>query len=351
MYFMKKMTIMLMTLFFLFFFWYPSKSNGEENESPINVYPIYPENQLKEVKGYYHLQVNPGEEQTIYIDIENFSDKEQMVLVYPVDAYTGPTGGIRYEEQMKEEESRLLHADLALSKYISKQEITIPPKQVERVSLSVKVPDVEGGTFIGGIRVAMASPDNQDQDEATAKDQANVVIDNKITFTVGIQLDLPTEVQPNFSFEGVEIRTTSTGRNLAINMVNDAQMILRGTTGTYRVVYKDDQELFQGEFDEFTMVPNSVIHFPVKWESEVLEPGEYKVFLTANVMGKEIEEVRTLRIENQEAEKHAQQAEDFYLEVSDEEKTSVPVWIWVVGVVGILLLLGFVYWLGTRKRV
>lgn len=319
---------------------------GQETESLITVYPVYPDNQSLDHRGYYHLDVEGGQEQTVYIDIENHTDDEVIVEVYPVDSFTAPTGGILYSEEMDEEESRILSPDLAISNFITtEREITIPPNTVESVPFTIFVPDVESGQFIGAIRVVASVPDEDEEvDENT--DNANVVIKNRISFTTAVQLDLPQEAESDFSFGETNVRTRPANRELLIEMINNAQIILRGTTGKYRVVY-EEEELFSGEIQEFTMVPNTAIYFPVPWETEHIDPGEYTVFLTANVLGEELEEVRTFTIETEKSREHE---ELIVGEITEASAPSIPVWLWIIGGVGIVVLLGFGYWLGARGK-
>ncbi|MBU8906714.1 WxL protein peptidoglycan domain-containing protein [Desertibacillus haloalkaliphilus] len=337
---MKKVLISFILMVFTLSF--PLFTYGQENVSPITVYPVLPENQIGQ-QTYYHLSVEPGQEQTIYIEVDNVSNDEQHVMLTAVDSFTGPQGGILYEEEMDPSISRLLYPDLALSNFLSiPEEVTIAPGETERIPIELEVPTIESGTMIGAVRILAIGTD-EDEGEIDQEDIANVTIRNRISFITAIQLDLPDQPEANFSFGEVGTRTAPTGTELVVEMTNDAQMILRGTTGTYEVEFEGEQ-LFAGEWDEFTMVPNSQISFPVLWEADELAPGEYTVRLQANVLGKEINEIRTFTIEREQAREHEQQQQQDVI-----TETAIPWWVWVLGAVLLVVVFAVAFLLGRRK--
>ncbi|MEH7381969.1 DUF916 domain-containing protein [Bacillus sp. JJ1533] len=340
---MKKLYVFVIMLFLMIGL-YPTSIFGE-NTSPISVSPVLPENQVKEISSYFYLQVEPNQQQILHFNVQNLSDKEQTVKLFPVDAFTLPTGGIFYEEKSETDDSQLLEPTLAISNFITIPEtVTVPPNSSKQVAITVKVPNVTEGTFVGAIRAVGLS----DQEQQVETGETNVTIRNQITFTTGIVLELPNQPNPQFSFGEVGIRTNPPTTELWFELFNKAQMVLRGTTISYEVIYQDEV-LFSGTTEAITMVPNTVIRFPVEWQYGELEPGTYQVNLSANVMGEEIQHEESFEVEDEQTEEHEQNLEQADTEHT-QTGTSLPWWIWVVGGVVLILVFLMAYLLGKRNR-
>ncbi|MBU9711364.1 WxL protein host-binding domain-containing protein [Evansella tamaricis] len=167
----------------------------------------------------------------------------------------------------------------------------------------------------------MEEIENQEDEEG----DIGFIIRNEITFTLAVQLDLPGTPDPNFAMGEVGINIHPSGPELYTEFINDAQMILRGTHGQYSIENESGEELFEGDFEPFTMVPQSEIRFPVP---NHLEPGLYNVNITANVMDEEINAERTFEIVAEQVREYEEIREDAY---PVEPQTGIPVWVWIVG--------------------
>ena len=72
----------------------PPVAASEATELPMSIKAILPANQKAGVNGYFDLQVNPDEKQTIYIEIKNNKSEDivvnlsrQMLIPKPPEAY------------------------------------------------------------------------------------------------------------------------------------------------------------------------------------------------------------------------------------------------------------------------
>ncbi|MDG5789622.1 DUF916 domain-containing protein [Evansella sp. AB-P1] len=322
------------------------KTSAQEMDAPFSVEAILPDTQIEGASGYYHLQVNPGDEQTIHARIQNKRDHDITVHVLPLNSYTAPAGGIFYEESIESENTKLLGNATLMSELLNVDPfVELSANETVEVPIHILVPDTDEGTYLGGLLFASVGEDVLEEIENQEDEEGDIgfIIRNEITFTLAVQLDLPETPDPNFAMGDVGINIHPSGPEMYMEFINDAQMILRGTHGHYNVENENGEELFEGDFEPFTMVPQSEIRFPVPWQHESLEPGVYNVSISANVLDEEVTAERTFEIEGEQVREYEEIREDVPL----EQSKTIPVWVWVIGGV---VVAGIFYWLGARRK-
>ncbi len=308
----------------------------------INV--ILPVNQKAGVTGYFNLQINSGEKQTIYIEIINNKSEDIVVNLMPTNAYTHPAGGIIYEAKMDNPATSLLDDSFALSKSISMaSEVTIKAKQTVKVPIEVTVPNMNQGTVMGGVQIWESTVPSQQTNETVKEDTFELKVITNTVFAVAIQLDFPEQASPAFSFGKAGFNPV--GPNVFIEMRNDAAMIQRQISGVYKVTNKDGQELFAGKFEPMIMAPKTQINFPMHWDSSVLEPGKYTLSITGNVAGKEIIAEESFDISNAAVENYAERANQPIAQT--QTQAGIPYWVAMAAVVIIGALM---FWFIKRNK-
>lgn len=307
----------------------------------MTVKPILPENQKAGVTGYFNLLVNSGDKQTIYIQITNNKKEDIVVIFAPANAYTRPEGGIFYDTEIDSPETILFDKFFALPNYISiDNEVIIKPNETVKVPIEVTVPDMKSGSILGGLLINEKTPASEDIKEETKKDEAKFKVITKTVFAVAIQLDLPNTPTPAFSFGKAGFNLD--GPSIFIEMRNDAPMIQNQIYGEYKVTQKDGQELFAGKFEPIIMAPKTQMNFPMHWDSSILEPGKYTLYITANVAGKEIIAEENFDIKNATVKKYAEK------ENQPIAKTETRTFYFII-ILGGFILGGFMFWLGKKK--
>ncbi|UCZ52145.1 DUF916 domain-containing protein [Bacillus shivajii] len=317
----------------------------QEMDAPFTVEPILPNNQVEGVGGYYHLQVEPNDEQTVYVRIENKRDHNISVQLLPINAYTAPTGGILYEAFIESERTNLLDEAVLMSNLLELESLVeLSAHEEKEIPIHITVPENDSGTFLGGILFASVNDDTLEDIEVEEEEgDIGFIIRNEITFSIAVQLDLPEDAEPEFHVGDVGLNIRPIGPELYFEFINEGQMILRGTEGEYEIENEEGDELFSGEIPPFTMVPASEIRYPVTWENEAFGPGVYHIFAKINVLGEEITIERTLEVENEEVREY----EEVRAVSPEPIQTGIPSWIWaaVGGVIAVIF-----YWLGSRKK-
>lgn len=343
---MRKLRNMLISLFtivtILCISIYPHEVKAETAEKPMSIKAILPDNQKDGVKGYFNLQVKPGEKQTIYTEITNNKNKDIIASLMSTDAYTQPTGGIFYDSNLDSPETSIIDNSFALSKNISMdKEIPIKANQTVKVPIDITIPNVNEGTYLGGILIGEKAEPEKQTDEKVEKDVAKFKVITKTVFALAVQLDLPEQVESDFSFGKAGFN--SDGPSVFIEMVNNAALIQREISGEYKVSKKDGEELFTGKFDPILMAPKTKINFPMKWESSVLEQGKYTLSMTANVEGEEVLVEEDFNIDNDEVKKYAERTD----QPIAQTQGGIPYWVAIVALVIVGLV---VYWLARRGK-
>ena len=312
----------------------PINAFAQDEVAPLEIEPIYPDNQQTETQGYFNLLVESGDTQTIKLRVTNNSDRELTLTGSTANAYTHPTGGMLYGTDINSESSRLLEDAVLLVDLIKVEEaITVPSQSTVNVPVDISVPEQDGQTFLGAV-VLTTEPTSSEMEEITEEDSANVVLNTETSYTVAIQLNLPNETPPDFSL-GKAGFINETGQ-LFIKMTNNAQMIQEEIIGTYSVT-NQGTELFSGEIPSFKMAPKSQIRYQISWTNETLDDGTYTLNLNGTAGGEEFSASETFTIEN----KDIREFEEKNLPNTNTSDNRIPIWVWIIGAVvfGILMFI------------
>ncbi|GAA0454300.1 DUF916 domain-containing protein [Alkalibacillus silvisoli] len=327
-------------LIFLFLFC-ASMTVSAEQTSPVSINLIYPDNHIESTTGYFDLNVEPGEQQEVHVELINNRDEELTVIIEGADAYTDPNGGIMYGQNLESFNSSLLQDAYEMSLYIDVPgEIVIEPLARKTVPIKVDVPDLIGQTVLGGLRFVV--PSQREDTEETGDDEARFIIQTDLVYAIATQLNLPEQVESNFTFNGAGF-LSSTGE-VYIGMQNDAHKIQDLISGKYSVLNEEGIELFSGTFEPFNMAPKSSIHYPISWDYESLEEGTYTLNVEAKIDEQgDVSFSDSFTIGSQEIDEHIENNQS----VTVQHTQGMPVWGWIL----ILILAGGIFYLlGKRRR-
>jgi hypothetical protein len=332
--------------FFTFSSVYPVNAQINSKSLPVSVMPILPDNQKDGVKGYFHLYVESGEEQQLYVKIHNPTNQDQIVDIAPANALTAQNGGIIYVSQNNSQHVGLIDEHYALNKHIQvDSEVTIDANSTLKVPVTITVPKGDVGTFLGGLLFNVKSS-NGIQETNPNTNKATFSITNRFVYAMAIQLDLPEPATPSFVLGNVNIETYPAEPKLLIHMRNESPMILRNVSGDYQVINSNGQTLFSGELEPFMMAPKSTINYPVNWNYKTMEPGHYSIILKMKVNGQTmIETEKAFEIKNENMQTYQDALVQPVLISHD-----ISWWTWILGGVLVFALLLIGFWLGKRNN-
>nr|WP_106781029.1 DUF916 domain-containing protein [Lysinibacillus timonensis] len=332
-------------IIFILFIWIFLVGNVEFVEAqdanmPITVEPKYPDNHNNETVGYFDLNVNPGDQQSIEIIITNKEDKEIKVNLASAYAFTNPTGGIMYKELIDSSETILLDNGIHIKENIQVEEsVTIPPQSSVTVPIEFSVPQSNGETLLGGVLISTQGNTIQQQQEVE-EGTANFTVNTEMVIAMAIKLNLPNSVDSNFQLG--EAGFNGELAQVYLEMINDAQKIQEEVSGSYSITNQEGQELFNGEFGSFKMAPKTKIRYPIQWGYETLEEGNYTLNIQSESLN--LNEIKEFSIKDEDVVQFVEQSQT-NVTVAKEEG-GMPSWVWIAAVVLVGLLM---FILGRRK--
>lgn len=317
---------------------------AEDNVSPIIVEPIYPDNQVKSVQGYFRLIVKPNQQQTIHLRVLNQSNAERKIMIQPANGFTNPVGGMLYSDTLESNKSILLEDAIKLTPYLHMEyeEMTLKPKEEKEIAIDISVPNKDEGTILGAVKLILEGDPAKNSVELN-EGEANFVLKTETVYAVAIQLDLPKTTTPNFSLGDAGFN--SNGPVVYTEMTNDAQLIQENISGEYRVADSQGNQLFAGEIPPFKMAPKSQIQYPIMWNYEKLEQGDYKLYVKLNVNNEDVTVENDFTIGREEINEYVEKTQPSIS--ASEVNSGIPSWVWII--VGAMVLSAFMFWLGRRK--
>lgn len=323
----------------------PTFAFAAESPSSLQVEPIYPENQVADTKGYFDVDVKPGEKLSMHLRLENTADTPINVRVEKSNAYTSPTGGIFYGIETDSEDTLLLEDAVQLVNHMETEEtVTIPGNESLELPIEVTVPKTEGQTLLGGVKVTEVADATEEEAAELGKDEANFIVNTETTYAVAIQLNLPAKSEPNFLTGNAGFIPTTA--QVFLEMTNDAYLIQGNVEGTYAVLDSSGTELFKGIINNFNMAPKSKIRFPFAWNNETLEDGNYTLKVSGKAGDKEFSVEEPFIISTEEVQEYAETISPVAETEEDGEK-GIPTWVWIIAAVAFGILMFF---MGRRKK-
>lgn len=335
----KKLIGLLIAIFILLNIFMINTSAA--NESYFNVRAEIPENQINQNNSYFDLLVEPGQEQTLIVTVNNTSNEPIEVTVDVNNAATNTNGTIMYTTHgIKDESMKVSIEDIAR---VEENQFVLAAHESKAVEIKLNLPEQEFKvTILGGV-VVQAIPESH---KNTEDQEDGIQIQNRLTYVVGLQLrqDLETEVQPNMNYLGTEAIQHDISSAVGIHLQNSEAVIMKNVQVDAEI-YKSNSQTILHEYHNgvVEIAPNSAFDVAVVWGNEKLQPGTYRL---------------KLRIQFEE---HIWEwDEEFVIEAEDADNSnegainidhSLPNWIYyVIGGLSLLILLFLVFLLGRRSK-
>lgn len=242
----------------------------------------FPDNQQSKETGYFDLLVKPGEKQELKLRLKNVSKEEIEASVAVNTATTSYLGGIDYSQKYdpSKKDTSLQHP---MSEILvpEKEQITIPPGEEIPVVFSLSVPAEQfEGILLGAIQVTQVSQEDTNGKEATS----GMVINNRMAYSIGVKLSEDVALSNESQLDLLRVEASQqTGRNnVFVHLQHPTADIVEKVTYDGKVTKKNsDDVLHRGKASDYRIAPNSTFFFPISWENQRFEAGEYVLKLTA----------------------------------------------------------------------
>lgn len=247
----------------------------------LSVSAEFPENQLSKDSGYFDLLVKPGEKQELKIKLKNMGEEDIDVMVAVNTATTSYTGSIDYRQKFNKEtkDSSLLYplSEILIPK---EEKMTVPAGQEIPAVFDLTVPSERfEGILLGAVQITQL---DDKKNEDTSKKES-MVINNKYAYSIGVQLTEDKAPLPESKLDVVRVEASQqTGRNnVFAHLQHSTADIVEKVTYEGKVKKKNsDDILHSSKVTDYRIAPNSTYHFPISWENQRFEAGEYVLNLT-----------------------------------------------------------------------
>ncbi|AMG48993.1 DUF916 and DUF3324 domain-containing protein [Enterococcus entomosocium] len=271
----KKTMMYIVVIFILTLFFGPVAF--ADQSAGFSVRPILSENQVNSEVGYFDLNLEPGESQTLSLELRNMSDEEINLSISVHTAFTNVSGVVEYGSDADVPDDTL---PFFLADYIQGDgKITLSEGETKQVDLLLTLPEDKPfeGVLAAGIRVEEIKDSEHLSEESMA-------IENTLSYVMGLvvsnkreqlspELDLLAIYADQLNFRNVFSAQT---QNQSGTFVNQLEVIAS--------IYNEDQtkRLYSTEASGMQMAPHSNFAFPIPLNGESFAPGTYVLHLQAS---------------------------------------------------------------------
>lgn len=242
---------------------------------------IYPDNQITPNLGYFDLQVQAGQEQSISLKLKNHAPSEIEVKIGLSNATTTSNGRVDYGPSEAKKDSSLTYGVTSLVKGPSS--VTIPAKGSKQVDFVMKLPkDTPVGQIAGGIQIVPV------EDEHPSTEDTEDLVENQFAYLVGLLLRVGDTkgIKPMLKMNQLSVKQLMGKTHLVVNVSNIRPAYLEGMDVSIEVRKANKRKsVFDFDKKNMRMAPNTRVDIPISLPGEGLKAGDY----TATIKIKEKE--------------------------------------------------------------
>lgn len=297
-----------------------------------------------ENESYFDLLMKPGESTELKVNVLSSSKATQKIKVTPSNSVTSQTGLIDYTTDSKSLDKTLKYP---MTKLVSEgQTVELKPDEQKELTFKLTMPDEKvEGVLVGGLVAEVV----EDKKEPENKEKSQgVKISNKFQVIKPIVLrqeekSIKTELKLN------EVKPALVAYRTAVtaNIQNTTPTMFGKLDVVAKITKKDSSEVLKKtEKKGMEMAPNSNFDFPISWNDQPLEPGDYTLNLVATSGEREWPFKKDFKITKEDSDKLNEDAVDL------PEKESLPLWVWILigSLVGVILIIVIIALVNKNKN-
>ncbi|MGK0607197.1 DUF916 and DUF3324 domain-containing protein [Enterococcus gilvus] len=246
-------------------------AHGSENDIGFNIRMIPNEYQYHQKNSFFDLRLNPNQEDTIELEVNNTSDKENKFEIKINQAYTNNQGFIDYSDS---KEAKKNNYPIDINKITSyPHEIVLKAHESVRTQIKLNMPEKRfNGQILAGIKV---SKKETQQKKGTIQNRYGYILGLKITETDEAE---PRKIELEKIYPG-----SAFGVPAVIARLKNTSMDAIGQL-TYHVLIKkqgSDKVVLERTYDKnMEMAPNSLYNFAIEYKKDQpLNAGNYFMHL------------------------------------------------------------------------
>lgn len=308
---------------------------------PVDVEPVFPDNQNGMVKGYFDFEIKSGQQTNLTLNFKNTSDTQQTVVVRPIIGGTTYQGELRYEPTTQKRDSSL---DLAFPDLgPKKQTVTLAAKETKAVTFPVQIPQTNFNGVVLGSFYVDSEQANKKAMKSRSKKRMKVINTYALYYGVVLRVNDWQQAQPDFKLNRVvpQLISNKPGvgadlQNFKPALISDKKLNIKA-----RVTQKGSTKTIKQYKLQASFAPNSTLNFPISWGGDRMTAGNYTLYMTLKDDAKTWHLKRNFTITGEQADK---------LNTADQAKKSY-LWLWIlIGSFVLLLIIIFVIYMYKRGR-
>ncbi|MGL5042381.1 MAG: DUF916 and DUF3324 domain-containing protein [Culicoidibacterales bacterium] len=313
-----------------------------EPYNEFSVSPLIPDNQKDVSKSYFDILLNPQQEQTLDLVINNAGSEVMKANIELFDATTGDNGVLVYTQQ-KEKDSSLATPITSLAK-VTTPILEIGAKSSATAKIKIMMPPATiDGELLGGVSVTAQTLTNK---EAT-KDGLGLSIGNEIAYVVGLKISQTAKpITTKLNYLGTEAKLKDYKTSLGAKIQNDQPIIMKGAKITGTIYEKNGTTVVSTvTLDNVDIAPNSNFDVVYSLKNREVRQGEYRIWMKAEHLDKtwEWNEVFSIGDEARQVNSNAFEVE-----------RNLPIWqiisMLILSSLILYLIIWFFFVLKNRKK-
>lgn len=234
-----------------------------------SIRPILPENQ-RVGASYYDLKLEPGQEQTIQVEVLNEGTEDATYEVAVNTAFTNDNLLIDYGG--KGQPNKTLEYSVAgLVEY--PETVAVAANSSNQVDIHLKMPEQAfEGVLLGGIRVKKVG-------QTEAKEESQMGIET--SYTLGLVLSEATpELEPELKLHKVAAVSYNNYPAIAATLENPIAAMIRGVAVTGSITPKGSDKVYlKADTKEHSIAPNTTFAYHFDTQEQPLKSGDYTMKL------------------------------------------------------------------------
>lgn len=254
------------------------ESEQEEGMVGYSVAATIPENQIHEENTFFDLKMEPKQTQQIKATVFNSTDKDIVVETAIHTAYTSAIGQIEYGKDINKFDASLKYRLKDLLKLDGEKRITVPARGKKEISATLTMPkEYFQGVLLGSWYFSRVDNLPKETDE-----KKGMTITSQYSYAIGIKLTEDHEVVPDLKLLDVQAGMLNYHKGVFAKIQNHKAVIVPNLS-IEGVITKEDEEgiVKQAKLENLQMAPNSNFDFPILYDKQKLEPGDYHLKIKA----------------------------------------------------------------------
>lgn len=229
-----------------------------------------PANQVDKKQTYFDLLLEPGQAQTLQVEIFNESSSDIIVEVEANTASTNSYGVINYLDPVEPDETLRMAFDTIAQ--VVEREVHVPAHGSAMAAVHVQMPrERMQGHLLGGIVF-------RKQVSATQEGTSAASIQNIYTYVIAVAItEGGAEVAPNLELLRITPEMVAHKASLVHYIRNPLPIIMTGMNLTMDIYRNEVEEtVLHEEQAVMDMAPNTVMAYAPRAEDGTIAPGDYR---------------------------------------------------------------------------